>query len=415
MEPKSAVASFVDSCGQVTKFCLRSRFRAPAVFARPRMQNKNRHQVAAYYFPNFHADPRNEARYGEGWTEWELLRASKPRYPGHPQPKIPAWGYEDEADPKVFAKKIEAAANHGLGAFIFDWYWYEGRPFLQRGLEEGYMGAPNNRRVPFCLMWANHDWLELFPRKYGQGTPQIFQGALDRKEFERVANYIVEKYFTHPAYWTVDGRPYFSIYEMGTFMRGFGTVKETRAALDYFHEITRKAGFPDLHLNMIVAQTPNLPSETEVPDVAERLNDLGVDSLTTYAWCHHSRGAIWPETPYTKWFEDNKAAWAHFSKFRQPYFPSVSMGWDSSPRTEQGKPWQDFGYPYSALLKDNTPAAFAEALAAAKVFLTEHPESKNIVTINAWNEWTEGSYLEPDTIDGFGYLESIRKVFPPAR
>ena len=113
-------------------------------------------------------------------------------------------------------------------------------------------------------MWANHDWVELFPRKWGEGTPLIYAGAVDRREFERLANYVVDNYFSQPSYWTIDGRPYFSIYEMATFMRGFGSVKATREALDFFREITRKAGFPDLHLNMVVTQVPNLPSETVV-------------------------------------------------------------------------------------------------------------------------------------------------------
>jgi hypothetical protein len=379
------------------------------------MQNKNPYQVAAYYFPSYHLDPRREERYGKGWDEWKLMREAKPRYPGHQQPKIPAWGYEDESIPANFAKKIDAAANHGLGAFIFDWYWYEGKPFLQRGLEDGYLKTPNAKRVPFCLMWANHDWVELFPRKWGEGTPLIYPGAVDRREFERVANYVVDNYFSQPSYWTIDGRPYFSIYEMATFMRGFGSVKATREALDFFREITRKAGFPDLHLNMVVTQVPNLPSETVVTDPADRLNELGVDSLTSYAWIHHSGLDGFPETPYVKAAKDNKAAWDHYSKFRQPYFPSVSMGWDSTPRTEQGKPWENVGYPYTPVLSDNTPAAFQDALKAAKEFLKAHSKSKNIVTINAWNEWTEGSYLEPDTINGMGYLEAIKQVFPPAR
>lgn len=376
------------------------------------MKKSNPYQVAAYYFPNFHTDPRNEARYGKGWTEWELLRKAKPRYPGHQQPKIPAWGYEDEADPVVFAKKNKAAADHGVDAFIFDWYWYEGRPFLQRGLEEGYLRAANRDKVKFCLMWANHDWVELFPRKYRQDSPLIFAGAVDLKKFEPVCHYVVEKYFTQASYWKIDGCPYFSIYEMGTFLRGFGDVKGTRRALDMFRDITRKAGFPDLHLNMVVTQIPNLPSETVVIDPAARLNELGVDSLTSYAWIHHSNLNTFPETPYSKALDDNQQAWKHYGcGFKQPYFPSVSMGWDSTPRTEQGMPWENLGYPYTPVVSDNTPTAFEKALEAAKGFLKEHPESKNVVTINAWNEWTEGSYLEPDTINGLAYLEAIKRVF----
>ena len=374
--------------------------------------NPNPYQPAAYYFPNFHADPRNEARSGKGWTEWELLRKAHGRFPGHQQPKIPAWGYEDEADPAVFAKKIATAADHGIGAFIFDWYWYERRSFLARGMEEGYLHAPNRDRLPFALMWANHDWLDLFPRRYRQGTPLVFRGAVDRGEFERLCHYVAEKYFSQPSYWKIDGCPYFSIYEMGTFLRGFGDVKATRAAIDLFREITRRAGFHDLHLNMVVWQIPNLPSETVVADPAARLSDLGVNSLTSYAWCHHSSFDQFPETPYAKALEDNRRAWERYAAaFGQPYFPNVSMGWDPSPRTEQGKPYENLGYPYTPILAGNTPAEFERALVAAKTFLEQHPASRNIVTLNAWNEWTEGSYLEPDTVHGLAYLEAIRRVF----
>ena len=380
------------------------------------MKKSNPYQVAVYYFPNYHLDPRNEARYGKGWTEWELLRKAKARYPGHQQPKIPAWGYEDESDPAVFAKKNKAAADHGVDAFIFDWYWYEGRPFLQRGLEEGYLRAPNRDKVKFCLMWANHDWVELFPRKYRQESPQIFAGAADRKEFERVANYVVEKYFSQPSYWKIDGCPYFSIYDVGTFLRGLGGVKAARLALDLFREITRKAGFPDLHLNMIVTEIINLPSETKMADPAVCMKELCADSMTSYVWIHHARLDQFPETPFSKAFDDNQRAWERFvSKFSQPYFPNVSMGWDSTPRTEQGMPFENLGYPYTPVVSDSTPAAFEKALEAAKAFLKDHPKSKNIVTINAWNEWTEGSYLEPDTVNGMRYLEAIKRVFPSSR
>lgn len=75
--------------------------------------------VASYYFGNYHpGDPRNTAMKGPNWSEWELVKAAKPRFPGHIQPHVPLWGYEDEADPKVMAKKIDAAADHGIGAFI---------------------------------------------------------------------------------------------------------------------------------------------------------------------------------------------------------------------------------------------------------------------------------------------------------
>jgi hypothetical protein len=100
--------------------------------------------IAAYYFPNYHVDPRNEAVHGKGWTEWQIVKYATPRYPGHRQPRVPQWGYENEADPRVMEKKIDVAAAHGVDLFIFDWYWYDDGPFLERCLNEGYLKARNN-------------------------------------------------------------------------------------------------------------------------------------------------------------------------------------------------------------------------------------------------------------------------------
>ena len=122
--------------------------------------------VASYYFGNYHpGDARNSKMKGKGkkWSEWELVKAAKPRFPGHHQPNVPLWGYEDEANPKVMAKKIAAAADHGIDAFIFDWYYYDDGPFLERPIDKGFLKAKNNNRIKFAFMWANHDWIELHP------------------------------------------------------------------------------------------------------------------------------------------------------------------------------------------------------------------------------------------------------------
>jgi hypothetical protein len=88
-----------------------------------RQNNHDKITVAAYYFPNYHSgDPRNDLNMEKNWSEWELVKAAQPRFPNHQQPKVPEWGYLDEKDPKVMAKKIEAAVSHGIDCFIFDCY-----------------------------------------------------------------------------------------------------------------------------------------------------------------------------------------------------------------------------------------------------------------------------------------------------
>src|SRR5262245_29790739 len=104
-------------------------------------------EVAAYYFPQFHRDRHNDLWHSPGWTEWELVRAARPRFPGHRQPIRPAWGYFDQSDPVWAAREIELAADHGISCFLFDWYWYEDGPFLAAALERGFLGAPNRDRL----------------------------------------------------------------------------------------------------------------------------------------------------------------------------------------------------------------------------------------------------------------------------
>ncbi len=131
-----------------------------------RLNHSQKHpdyQVAAYYFPNYHIDKRNEKYFGSGWTEWKLLKKARSRFKGQQQPKVPLWGYQDESDPKVMEKKISAASSYGIDAFIFDWYYYNDGPFLQSALEDGFMKAGNKASLKFALMWANHDYTDVFP------------------------------------------------------------------------------------------------------------------------------------------------------------------------------------------------------------------------------------------------------------
>jgi len=371
------------------------------------------YEIGAYYFPNYHRDPRNEAAHGPGWTEWNLVRDARPRFPGHQQPKVPLWGYEDEADPAVMAKKIDDAADHGLNHFLFDWYWYEDGPFLGRCLDEGFLRAPNNHRLKFALMWANHDWVNIMPAKKGIKSPLQFPGIVSRAAFEVLTDHIIANYFSHPSYWKIADCPYFSVYELMTLVRGIGGIEATRDALENFRSKTKAAGFPGLHLNAVVWGVQILPNEVALKNPNEMLHALGFDSVASYVWLHHLGLPDFPATSYADYATASAQKWTQLSHdFSLPYFPNVTMGWDPSPRTEQSHPFTNDGYPWMATLKDNTPEHFTTALRAVKSFLDQHPKNlPRTFTINAWNEWTEGSYLEPDTLHGLAYLEAIRSVF----
>ncbi len=358
-------------------------------------------QVAAYYFPNW--GPVNE-------SEWSRLKTAKPQFEGHQQPKVPLWGYENENLPTVMAGKIDAAASHGIDAFIFDWYYFDpatpeqqGGKYLYRALEEGFLGASNNSKMKFAIMWCNHNVGKM-------------KGAVQSSTFEEMTGYIIEKYFKHPSYWKINGCPYFSIYQFYTFLETFGNDYDKAAeALDKFRAKVKAAGFPGLHLNGVLWGLKG--------GMLQNANDkLKISSTTSYVWIHHNRLPDFPATEYTKaadaYFKSVESGGAvnglevPASKIPVPYHINVSMGWDSSPRCGNAADWMTRrDYPFGAVIVNNTPILFKKYLAKAKELTIKKPVNERIITINSWNEWGEGSYLEPDTINGMKYLEAIKEVF----
>jgi hypothetical protein len=387
---------------------------AKSGMAQPRSHRENeKYVVAAYYFGNYHPDPRNDVAHGKGWTEWQLVKDAKPRFAGHKQPKVPLWGYGDESDPKVFEQKISAAAHASISAFIFDWYWYNDGPFLQGALEGGYLRATNRADVEFAIMWANHDWFDLHPAKLTAPPHLQYPGEVTPATFDKMTTHIVEAYFSQGSYLKVDGCPYFSIYELYRFVLGMGGVEKAAAALQQFREKVKAAGFRDLHLNAVTWGVQLLPGQTEVTDLKDQLARLNVDSTTSYVWIHHAKLANFPASEY----QDLASAYEVYratasAKLGRPYYPNVSMGWDSSPRACQSDIYTQSSYPFMPVVQGNTPQRFGEALRSAKQFLDNSPDLKTkLLTVNSWNEWTEGSYLEPDTEHKYAYLDEIRAVF----
>ncbi len=265
--------------------------------------------VAIYYWPNFHRDAYHQSKKGEGWTEWEIVKNAKPKFDGHDQPKVPLWGYRDESDPQEMARSIDAMADAGIGAIIFDWYRYDddthGGVMIENALRQGFLQAPNRHRVKFALMWANHTYIDCHPFAPGvwfNNAPVWRKGEVGRAAFERHTQDAIQSYFKQPNYWKIDGCPYFSIYECDKLVQGLGGLEATRAALDDFRRRVKEAGFPDLHLNIVdqaslenaLKQLKGSPFPGDpgrkIETVADLLAALKADSSTMYTWVHH----LWP-------------------------------------------------------------------------------------------------------------------------
>lgn len=373
---------------------------------------RTRVDLAAYYFPGFHADPTTAIWHGDGWTEWEVLANARPRFPDHRQPRVPAWGAFDESDPAWARRQAKLAADHGIDVFLFDWYWYEGRPFLNGALDRGFLGSPS-LPLRFGIMWANHDWLDIHPAGSAAPPRVLLNGAVSDYQFDAMADFLVEHYFLHENYYRPQGEPYFSIYEPQTLVDGFGSMARAGVAIDRLRDRVERAGLPGLHLNLVVTDRAVLPGERLTSNLHELIGRFQPSSATSYVWIHHYDPAQdgFPVGSYERTAEANAAIWSHLrDALPVPYHPNVTVGWDSSPRTVQSDRYVAGDYPWMSIL-DGTPGEYGRALTRALEFAADSGSgSVPMVTINAWNEWTEGSYLLPDTTYGTAFLDETRRA-----
>ena len=366
-----------------------------------------KYDVAAYVWPAYTGDEkRARIFWPEGYGEWQTVKNAKKNSYMKPKDYVwdrqPLWGYVNEADPAVMEMEIQCAYDHGVNVFIYDWYWYDDRPFLENCLNDGYLKARNNDLVKFYIMWANHHANHMWSVELSStmGRETIWSGYTDFEKFKRIVARWIE-YFKHPSYYKIDGKPVFMIYTVKHFVEGIGGYENARRALDYFREETVKAGFPGLHIQA-TALLPSLflnDGKLVPAEVGNIYDLLGFDSTTHY----QMRDLYKMDWDYDEVIRVLKEQyeWMDAQK-RLTYFPHVTLGWDTNPR---------YLHYRDDVTTGATPDKIEKALRQAKHYVDTHDLPAPLVVINSWNEWTETSYLEPDNLYGYGYLEAVKKVF----
>lgn len=366
---------------------------------KPGNKSSNDYYVAAYIWPSCHHDTRfGDMLWPDGEGEWEVIKKGDPRFDGHYQPRQPLWGYESDNDPNVVERWIDVALDHGVNTFVYDWYWFDDGPFLESALNDGFLKAANNEEMHFYIMWANHDVKSNYwnVHKYGDDESILWDGAVNREEFDHIVERVIRQYFSKPNYLKFDGMPVFSVFSIDNLVEGFGSLGATREALDYFREEVKKAGFPDLHIQWNQGGGSVMSDESALA-FADKVFKMGFNSVAMY-----NMGGL--NEDYLRYGE-------HAVRIREqmdeildiPVFPCVSIGWDDTPRFPvKGA--------HDVVRLHNTPESFAALLSKAKQYADRHPEQPRLITINAWNEWVEGSYLLPDMLNGFDYLKAVKKV-----
>ena len=360
------------------------------------------YDVAAYVWPAYHNEPRwaELGIFKDGKGEWQNLYESVKRTPGDYQGVKPLWGYEDEADPVAVARKIDAATAAGVNVFIYDWYWYGGRPFLEDALDKGFLGAKNSERMKFYIMYANHDVTKLWDNKVGAEHKDdvVWHAKITDADWKAIVGLWIVKYFRQPNYYTIKSCPVLSIYDTASFVRWEG-LEKARSRIAYLRNEVKKAGFPGVHLQIIGQHVP--------PE------DVGADSMTVYNWNYRTgEKYLWYEDRQGNYADWGNDAIALFETARREaasvgavYFPNLSCGWDTNAR-----------YPATErrpIVHKANPEDFERFARRVKAWADANvPDGlPKLITVNSWNEWTEGSYMEPDDRFGYGYLNALWRVF----
>lgn len=314
------------------------------------------YQIGIYYYPGWSPDRMHNWKRQATLPERDSLL-----------------GWYEEGRPEVADWHIKWAVENGLSFFIYDWYWRNGKEELGAALNEGFLKARYHDQMKFAVMWANH-------KPFSSHT---------REQLLAVTDYWIEHYLRRPNYLTVDGKPYVIFYSPGELLESFGSPEKIRPELDAMRERVRAAGLPGLHFG-VVEIPGQIPPET--------FREMGFDSFTAYNYIRV--GSPVAHSLYRQYLINNRARWEQaVGADALTYIPLMGVGWD-------GPVW--YG-PRSDRRKGRRTEDFAEGLAQLKTFLDA--TNQRMAILEAWNEFGEGSYLEPNLEFGFGDMEALRKVF----
>ncbi len=378
-----------------------------------------RARLIAFYLPQFHPTPENDAWWGRGFTEWTNVAKARPLFHGHRQPRLPAdLGFYDLRVPEVRAAQAQLARQAGVEAFCYWHYWFAGRRLLERPFNEVVSsGEPD---FPFCLAWANDSW-----RSHWYGAEKrtlVEQTYPGRADHERHF-YALLPAFQDQRYLRVRNRPLFTVFRPKA-------LPETQAFIELWQDLACRNGLEGIHFvahlfdheldftwrnfgydGAVVTNELKVMRRRFWHVVEERLRrsrnaELGAAKREHLFGTAASVGRLvsrrvlqrvfrWPDGVYD--YRDAMLFFKSEAALELGCYPSVVPGWDNTPRAG----------PRGIVLHQSTPALFSTHLRDVLASVSDRPAEDRIVFVKSWNEWAEGNYLEPDQHFGHGYLDAV--------
>ncbi len=353
----------------------------------PDMQRKNDEvRLIAFYLPQFHPFAENNQWWGEGFTEWTNVTKAKPLFSEHYQPHLPAdLGFYDLRLNEVREQQANLAKKYGIYGFCYHYYWFSGRKLMETPIE--MMLKSEKPDFPFCICWANESW----SRRWDGSENELLM--YQEHDLETDKEFIIDilPFLKDSRYICVDNAPLIIIYRVEL-------IPDPIALFTSWRKLAEKNGIPKIHI--VMAETFGLrdpfrygcdaavefpPHQVTAADITYEMEDLDRENFG---------GDIFN-------YKDVVVSELHKDKVDYPLYKCVFPCWDNTARLNHN----------AHLFTGSTPGLYEiwldYAIKHTKQCL---PSKRQIVFINAWNEWAEGAHLEPDRKFGKKYLEATRRA-----
>lgn len=375
---------------------------------------KTKARVIAYYLPQFHPTKINDKYWGKGFTEWTNVTKAKPQYRGHYQPQIPAdLGFYDLRLPEIRQAQADMARENGVEGFMYWNYWFgNGKKILEMPIEELMRTAKPD--FPFCVGWANHDWSNKTwqkTKRFTKDTVFLKQEYLGKQDYTDYFYYLLPMFRDH-RYIKVDEKPLFYVFDPDS-------CPDMKEFIQLWQHLAEKNGIPGIHFVAradSIGKTDEIYKKNFMNEVKARYDryiDMGFDAVSSM---NFRRAEILATGFFKKIIRNIRRKIFGYALNSHDYMKLTEHYY-----TDEDK--LDYVYPQITPRKDKTPRAgknalvytgstpekFRIAIKMALEKIKDKDDEHKILFLNSWNEWGEGSYMEPDIVWGHQYLDVLRE------
>lgn len=339
--------------------------------------------LVAYYLTQFHPTTKNNLWWGKGNTEWTNVTKSVPQFVGHLQPRLPAdLGYYDLRLKENMGEQIKIAKNYGIGAFCFYYYWFNGERALETPLN---MFLENDDlKMNFSICWCNEDWT----KRYSGVNSEVLLAVGKTEESYRLFIEDAIVCFKDTRYLTIDGKLVFSVYRPSQ-------VPDTKKTLMYWRSRVKEETGKDLYIIASLEAGIDLDwtkygfdamSQFQPASISQSINSIN-DQIQF----------IRPDFAGNVYNYESLVRSRVYRKTLKPLtYPAVMPSWDNTARRNNK----------GMIFINSNPHLYKQWLQDAIEYVSNADLPSKIVFINAWNEWGEAAYLEPDRDYGYAYLQA---------